>query len=683
MLWLGVAVGVTPMAMKLGDYQQSDGVVWLPHSAEATEAFNRVEQQFPGLDAHLAVVVYNRASGVTAADAGRVEQDRAAFLGFARDGAIPPAVKSQDGKALLLAFSLAGDEDAQAANSVTIKKHLADAPGDLRSALGGSSGAGTDIDEAFSGMEVTVLIATGSIVALLLLITYRSPILWAVPLFAVALASQVATAVVYLLARYADLTVDPQSRSIFTVLVFGVGTDYALLLIGRYREELRRHPDRHRAMGAALRASFGAILASAATVTAALLCMLFAQLNSNRSLGAVGAVGIVTALVAMTTLLPALLLVLGRWVFWPFVPRYTENAPAPTAQHRIYGGLARFVGRRPRAVWIGTAVVLAAMVFGATNLHLGLPSTDYFADDVGSVRAQKMIDQHFPGGSTGPAQIIATTGSASAVATAAGGVPGVASVQAPLPSADGRWVAISAVLTDPPASAAAQRTVERLRDAVHAVPGSDAVVGGMSAVELDTATAAERDDFLIMPLILGVVLLVLILLLRALVAPILLILSVVLSFAAALGLTGFILHALGYANISYGMPLEAFLFLVALGVDYTIFLMTRAREESRRMGTRRGVLHALTVTGGVITSAGLVLAATFSTFIALPLVPSIQIGIFVAVGILLDTFIVRTLLIPALAVHIGPRIWWPSRLSRESPAQSAPAAARPPLVPTP
>jgi len=487
-------------------------------------------------------------------------------------------------------------------------------------------------------------------------------------------ASQVAGAAVYLLAKLGVLTVDFQGQTILTVLVFGVGTDYALLLIARYREELRRHRDRHQAMAVALRRSFPAVLASAATVAIALLCLLAAQLPATRGIGPVAAVGVAAALVTMTTLLPALLVLCGRWLFWPFVPRHTEAAVGHdiAADHGMWAKVARGVGRRPRPIWIGTAVALGALTFGIGNLSVGLPNSETFTKDVGSVTGQRLIEQHYPGGASAPADTFATAGSADRVVAAARVVDGVADVRAPEPSADGQWVRVQAVLTAAPDSRAAKDSVDRLRDAVHGVPGSQAVVGGDTAATLDTERAASRDNTVIMPLILGVIFLILVALLRALVAPLLLLASVVLSYAAAVGAAGLVLDAIGHPKLFFGLPLQVFLFLVALGVDYTIFLMTRAREEAGQLGHRAGILHALTVTGGVITSAGLVLAATFAALSVLPLVPSVQTGIIVAVGVLLDTFIVRSLLVPALAIDVGPRAWWPSRLVREH-AQPAPA----------
>ncbi len=667
-VWLALAAVLFPLAAKLTGAEKNDATAWLPRSAEATRAVARAEQAFPHSQNLVAVVVYVDDAGITPADRAKVDADRAGLAGYAVAGQLSPVTASADGKALLVSFPVAGDNEAQVTAGKKIKETIkAGTPPGLHAALTGPAGGVADVVDSFSGIDGTLLLVTAVVVALLLLITYRSPVLWLVPLISVGVASQAATAVVYLLARHAGLTVNGQSQGILTVLVFGAGTDYALLLIARYREELHRHADRHRAMAVALRRSFPAILASAATVAISLLCLLAAQMNNIRGLGPVAAVGVVTAFLAMTTLLPALLVICGRWLFWPFVPRYVAGG-AVADEHAVWGRIARGVARRPARVWVTTAVVLAALAVGMVGMRTGLRQTDQFTKRVDSVTGQQFVDAHFAAGASGPAQVITAASGAGAVADAARGVPGVAQVRPAVVSADGRWAEVDVVLADPPDSAAAKATVDRLRAAVHPVAGAQALVGGQTAVLLDSERAAGHDNRVVLPLILGVVLLVLILLLRALVAPVLLVASVVLSFAAAMGTATLIFKALGHPRIDLGMPLLAFLFLVALGVDYTIFLMTRAREEVARVGHAAGVPRALAVTGGVITSAGLVLAATFAVLAVLPLVTMLQMGIIVAVGVLLDTLVVRTLLVPALAGSVGRAVWWPGRLARAAQA---------------
>jgi RND superfamily putative drug exporter len=672
-LWLVLTAALAPLALKLTGAQDRESLGALPSSAEAERAADRAAAAFPEREALTAVAVYARDGGLTAADRAKVTADRTAFQRYAEGGRVPPEEPSADGQALLVAFPLAGDADEQAAAATAVRERvLADVPAGLRAALTGSAGAEHDIFDAFEGMDLTLLAVTGAAVALILLITYRSPVLWLIPLLVVGVANQVAGAWVYLLSAHAGLTVDFQSQSILTILVFGVGVDYALLLIARYREELRRHADRHRAMAEALRRSYPALLASAATVAIALLCLLAADLPATRGLGPVGAVGIVAAFLAMTTLLPAVLVLFGRWLFWPFVPRHDPRASDPRAvdragrreagpPHRVWRRLATGVGRRPRVAWVVTLVALAALTPGIGNLDVGIPADEMFRQEVGSVTGQRLIEAHYPGGTAEPADVLAAAGTADRVAVVARAVDGVATVEVPVISADGRWARIRVLLADAPESRAALAAVERLRTAVRDVPDARALVGGQTAYALDTERTNARDMRVVAPMILLVVFVILVLLLRSLVAPALLVASVVASYAAARGAAGFILDAMGYPRLWDAIPLQAFLFLVALGVDYTIFLMTRAREEVGRLGHRPGVLHALTVTGGVVTSAGVVLAATFAALSVLPLTPSVQTGVIIAVGILLDTLLVRTVLVPALALDLGPRTWWPSR----------------------
>ncbi|GIJ55279.1 MMPL family transporter [Virgisporangium aurantiacum] len=663
-LWLVLATVGGMFAAKLVEVQNNDALGALPESAETTKALDRAEEAFPGSNRMIAVVVYARDTGLTDADRAAVDVDRTAFARYTVGGQPPDLVPSDDGRALLMSFPLAGDTDAQETATEDVHDLIEDGvPAGLRTGLTGSAGANMDVFDAFAGMDSTLLLTTAGVVVLILLFTYRSPVLWLLPLITVGIASQVASAAVYFLAKYAGVAVDFQSQSVLTVIVFGVGVDYALLLIARYREELRRHENRHAAMLVALRRSSPAILASAATVAIALLCLLAADLPATRGLGPVVAVGVAAAFVAMTTLLPALLVLCGRWLFWPFVPRYTGSDDV-AAQHKGWGRVAGVVGRFPKTTWLGTAAALGILCLGIGNLSVGLPGADVFTKEVGSVRGQQLIDAHFAGGTSAPATIIAAAGRSAEVAAAARTVDGVASVGDPEVSADGSAVRIDAVLAGAPDTAEAKKVIERLRTAVHAVPGGEAVVGGPTAAELDTHTTSARDDRVVIPLILAVVFVILVLLLRSIVAPLVLLASVVLSYAAAMGAAGFILDAMGYPELYFGLPLQAFLFLVALGVDYSIFLMTRAREEVAVHGHRAGVLRAVTVTGGVITSAGVVLAATFASLAVLPLTPSVQNAVVVSVGVLLDTFLVRSLLVPALALSIGPKVWWPSRLAR-------------------
>jgi RND superfamily putative drug exporter len=460
------------------------------------------------------------------------------------------------------------------------------------------------------------------------------------------------------------------------VLVLGAGTDYALLLIARYREELRRHEDRAEAMRIALRTAGPAILASGGTVIAALLCLSLADLNSTASLGPIGAVGIATAMLSMLTLLPAMLVIAPRFVFWPKVPHVGDAGT--DAEHGPWRRLGDRIAVRPRRVWLGTLAVLLVMSAGVFAYDDGLTSANGFRDDVEAVEGQELISQSFPGGANAPTEIVVDDPArAATVANAVMTVEGVAEVREV--AAGEEDVLLNAVLEVDPYSTEAFDLIPEIREAAREGGGEGVLVGGASATERDIRVATERDLKLIVPIVLVVVLLILILLLRAVLVSVLLIGTVLVSFFAALGV-GILVSDLifGFPGVDPGLPLFAFVFLVALGIDYNIFLMARVREETVKHGTRMGILRGLAVTGGVITSAGIVLAGTFSVLAVLPLVFLTQIGFTVAFGVLLDTFLVRSVLVPALALDIGPKIWWPSSLARAEADGARPAESGPP-----
>jgi RND superfamily putative drug exporter len=513
-----------------------------------------------------------------------------------------------------------------------------------------------------------------AVVIILLLLTYRSPVLWLLPVVSVGAALITAEAVIYLLAAHAGLTVNAQSAGILDVLVFGAGTDYALLLTARYREELRRHDDRHKAMAVAIRRAGPAIVASGGTVLLSLLTLSLASLNSTSSMGPVLAIGVAVALISMMTLLPALLVATGRWVFWPVRP--VSGSAEPTTSG-LWARTGRRIARRPRLVWVGTCVVLGALAIGLAGLHAsGLTTAQGFRGTPDSVAGQTVLDEHFPGGDGQPVQVFGNLGSGPRLAAALETVPGLTAVTKPQVVAGHDY--LEATLSSAPDSPAAYTAVDQARTAAHAVPGAGALVGGNTAVTLDVQRAAAHDRTLIIPIILAVVFVILMLLLRALVAPVILMATVVLSFAAALGVSAlffnYVFH-FGGADTSY--PLFVFVFLVALGIDYNIFLMTRVREEAARHGPRSGALTALAATGGVITSAGAVLAGTFAVLATLPLTAFIEIGFTVALGVLLDTFVVRSVLVTALNLDLGRWVWWPSGLAREPAAEADPLRGEP------
>ncbi|RCG23502.1 MMPL family transporter [Streptomyces diacarni] len=671
-VWLLIVLALGPLAGKLTEVEDSSANAFLPGGAESAQV-NTALEKFRGADEIIpAVAVYARGdAAVTRADAAEARADRAAFAPLvARGEKLTGPVPSKDGKALMLVVPLTtgdGDmtDDLEKIRSVA----AANAPPGLDVAVGGPAGSLLDSVEVFDNLDSTLMLATGAVVTLLLLLTYRSPLLWLFPVLSVGFAAALTQASTYLLAKYAALPVDPQSAGILMVLVFGVGTDYALLLIARYREELHHHADRHAAMRIALRRSGPAILASAGTVAAGLACLALADINSSRSLGLVGAVGVVCALLAMVTVLPALLVATGRWVFWPFVPRH---GTAPRQARTVWSRVGAVLARRPRWSWLMAVGVTAVLALSATGATMGLTNEEMYQDKPESVVAQEKLSAHYPSGASDPATVVVRTDAREAVRGAALAVDGVESVRPRDRTSDGHLTSLAVVLADAPDSDAAKATVDRLRNAVHAVEGADALVGGTTAESLDTRRAAGSDLETVIPVVLAVVLLVLIALLRSLVAPLLLLATVVLSYFGALGASQLIFqHLLGFPAVDNALPLMGFVFLVALGIDYNIFLMTRVREEVGRRGHAAGVLAGLTSTGGVITSAGVVLAATFAVIASMPLVSMAQLGVLVGFGVLLDTFLVRTVLVPSLALDLGPRIWWPSRLGRDR-GQGAP-----------
>jgi len=683
--WLVVGGAAGALGSRLTEVQENDNAAFLPESAESTRALE-LQQRFVEQDTFPAVIVYERASGITPADRERAAADLAEIAQLdAVVGEPSPPIPSEDGQALQVVVPLDASDGLAIGADVERVRAAVEGGGGLDTYVTGIAGIQADFAEVFETIDSTLLLATAAVVIVILLLVYRSPLLWVAPILAAGLSLSVAQAVVYLLARNDVLDVNGQSAGILTVLVFGAGTDYALLLISRYREELHLHERPLAAMRVALRGAAPAILASGATVVLGLLCLLVSDLSSNRGLGPVAAIGIISALAVMLTFLPAVLLVFGRSLFLPFVPRYDGTSHA---ERGLWGRVARGIGRRPRAAWVASGLVLVALCAGVTQLRAdGIAQTDAFTTETEAVTGQQVLARHFPAGSGSPAEVLGRAAAADELLAAVRGVDGVAQAafltELPPggppgagadpgvdpttlpPRVEGGLVQVNAVLADPADSSAAARTVQRLRDSVSAVPGADAVVGGLTAVDLDVQAASQRDRAVIIPIVLVVIFVVLALLLRALIAPLLLIATVVLSFFATLGACALVFnYVFDFPGADSSFPLFSFVFLVALGIDYNIFLMTRVREESLKSGTRRGTLVGLAVTGGVITSAGVVLAATFSVLGVLPLVFLAQLGFAVAFGVLLDTLLVRSVLVPALTYDLGRRVWWPSRLAR-------------------
>jgi RND superfamily putative drug exporter len=665
--WVAVFFFAGQYASKLNSAQQNDASSWLPKNAESTQVVE-LSKQFTPSDIFPALVVYERADGtITEADQAKVAADVKRFAGVQDvTGKVLGPIPSEDRKALQVVIPIKVAEEGngweELAPRVDELRSIARADaGGLAVYVTGPAGSFADFTDVFSGFDSTLLYITAAIVIVILLLTYRSPVLWLLPLTCVFIALTAAQAVIYLLARDAGLTVNGQSAFILTVLVFGAGTDYALLLTARYREELRRHADRHEAMAVALGRAAPAIIASGATVILSLLALLVAELSSTKSLGPVMAVGIAVGLFVMITLLPALLVIFGRWVFWPVRP--TLGSPEPT-ERGLWARIGASMARRPRLVWLVTAVVLGALALGVTQLEAnGLQAKDSFRTEPESVKGEEVLARHFAAGAGNPVQVIGRAEAGSQLQSALSASQGVTQVTRPVVR-DG-YAYLEGTLTTAADSQASFDTVDRLRSTMHAIPGADAKVGGGSAVNLDIQRASRHDTNLVVPLVLVVVLIILGVLLRAVVAPVLLVATVVLSFGAALGVSALMFdNVFKFAGADPSFPLWTFVFLVALGTDYNIFLMTRVHEETGRHGPRRGALIGLAATGGVITSAGIVLAGTFAALGTLPLVFVTEIGFAVAFGVLLDTFVVRSVLVTALNLDVGRWMWWPSRLHR-------------------
>ncbi|AZG46382.1 MMPL family transporter [Gordonia insulae] len=666
--WIVIGGITGPYAGKLSGVATNDNSAFLPASAESTEV-NNLLGGFSDTDAVPAIVIAERPSGLTPQDSAFLAEATAPLAGtegFAER--FSPPIPSEDGQAaqMIVPISTAGEP----ADTVEkLRDALSSPPDGLTVLVTGPAGQIADLGEAFGGIDGLLLLVAGSVVILILIVVYRSPILPFVVIISAIFALGLASGMVYLLAKNDVLELNGQSQGILFILVFGAATDYALLLVARFREELMTLDDKYAALKAAWRATIEPVAASAGTVILGVLCLLFSDLNSNRSLGPVAAIGIAASFLASMTFLPAALALLGRTAFWPLRPKHTDSSE-PGSTHRFWAGIAERVAARPRVIWIVTLVVLLiGAAFAPSFKSDGIAQTDYFLGSVDSVDGAEIQARHFDAGSGSPTWVISQQAQGEQVLDAVRGVDGVANAalveQAGQPVVVDGEVAVQATLVDNADSLAAQDTVERIRDAVHSIDGADALVGGTTAIDLDTRTTSIHDRNLIIPIVLLVVLAILMLLLRSIVAPLLLLATTVLSFATTLGVSALLFNGpFGFAGADPVVPLFAFVFLVALGIDYNIFLMTRVREEAKTHGTRDGMIRGLTATGGVITSAGVVLAATFAALAVIPLLFLAQIAFLVAFGVLIDTLIVRTLLVPALTLDIGKRVWWPNSLSR-------------------
>lgn len=643
-----------------GNAAATEAPLSVPTESDSAKV-EKVSAQFPGGDRVPVIVVVSSAQGADAGALGRAaEAARDRMLAVAQTGAPPvPASISADGKAATAVVPIKANLSGL---------NLTDAVSDLRAAANdglppgmeahvtGGPAFGADIANAFTNANITLLVVTASVVALLLIVTYRSPVLWLVPLLVIGFADRVASSVGTAVASLTGLSFDGSTAGITSVLVFGAGTNYALLLISRYRQELRRHDNHRAALRRAVRMAGPAIVASNATVVLALLTLIFAATPSTRSLGALAACGLLVAAMSVLVLLPPLLALCGRKLFWPFVPRSGDTEKLNTGGWHAIG---QRVARRPAVVASVTVTLLAVLATGLLGVRIGLTQTEQFRVQADSVSGFDIVADHFPAGLANPTVVVAPTAQSAKVQQDLSSTRGVVSATQTGQSGDlTKW---SVVIEAPPSSPEAFNTIAALRNSTAA---SGALIGGPDAQALDVRDAASHDRSLLIPLILAVILVVLYALLRSALAPPTLLAATILGALAALGLGGWAsMHIFGFPALDNSAPLYAFLFLAALGVDYTIFLVTRAREEAAEHGARDGMIRAVAATGGVITSAGIVLAAVFCVLGVLPLIVMTQLGIIVGLGILLDTFVVRTLVIPSLFALIGDRIWWPATVS--------------------
>ncbi|UPO78468.1 MMPL family transporter [Arthrobacter sp. Helios] len=693
-VWFVVGGIGGPYFGKISEVTENDQASYLPASSASTQVAD-LQEQFSDSNAVPAVVVFVNDSGLTDADRTFIEGRAQALEGAdGVDGEISPVQYSEDGKAAEFFVPVADDSESTATVE-NLRSVIADGqPQDLSGYVTGPAGQLADISDAFSGIDGTLLFVAVGAVLIILIIVYRSPLLPILVLLTSIFALSAAILVVYWLAKADLVSINGQVQGILFILGIGAATDYSLLYVARYRESLRDHRDRWAATWAALRGTFEPVLASAATVVAGLLCLLLSDLNSNKALAPVAAIGIGFSFLAAMTLLPALLFAVGRAAFWPRRPLFgSVHAELDHESNGIWARTARTIRSHPRRTWLICAVVLAAAAVGIVQFRAsGIPQSDFVLGETQSAEGQEVLGEHFPSGSGAPVLIIAPQDELQAVAntvlanehiasvavaatgTPAGQlqvtadgvqVPPIPGSGAPAPKTVDGQVLLEATLTQDPDSDAAQDTVRDLRSDLAGYDG--VLVGGTTATSVDTNVAATHDRNLIIPVVLVVILFLLMLLLRSILAPVLLILTVMLSFGATLGISALVFnYVLDFPGADPAVPLYGFIFLVALGVDYNIFLMTRVREESLIHGTRNGVIRGLMITGGVITSAGIVLAATFAALGVIPVLFLAQIAFIVSFGVLLDTLVVRSLLVPALSYDIGQRIWWPSKLARLS-----------------
>jgi putative drug exporter of the RND superfamily len=676
LVWVLLVLLLSHASSGLSQVVNNGTQAFLPPSAASTRVAE-LEQGTSGAETDQATVVMVRpggsvlgTSGLTAAASARAAVGRLHVAGLTAPG---PLIPSRDGKAAEFTASVTSTTKTSAQRDTTavtaVRGAVAGpaAAGGLQAEVTGS--AAQSADSGGAGNSTTLLLRAVLILAVILLLVYRSPVLFLLPLIGSLGAVTAAKAAAHGMAN-AGLTVSSLSSSILVVLVLGAASDYALLLIHRYRDELRRHARKEDAMAQALRKVMPTLLASAGTITVGMVCLLAAQSASLHGLGPIGAVGIVCALIAQVTFLPALLLVCGRWVFWPQVPRFGRPGREDS---RVWSWVGSRTSRRPAWTMAISVVLLAAACAGLAFFHVNAdPVTSSVKATTGSAIGEQLLIEHYPIGDIGPVTVLAPPAQAQAAAQATLHSTDVASVSQGAPVAG--YDSATVILSVSPYSTAGTSAIRTLRqNLARAAPG--ALVGGGPAIQYDISQAAHRDTLLLIPLVLLVILIIIALLLRAIVAPLVLVVTTALSFCASFGLASLVWHGLGFKGTEAQLPLYIFIFLVALGVDYNIFLSARIREESRRSGIRDGTLRGLGVTGGVITAAGLVMAGTFLVLAVLPSVLVAEVGIAVVIGLLVDTLLVRTILVPASFMLIGEHVWWPARKLEPSATAESPARA--------
>jgi RND superfamily putative drug exporter len=660
-LVVAFAAAAAIFALGSGSDSETGPGAGLPATSESV-LVTEAQKNLPSADTTSALLVFARGGDkLTSADVTAVTNASVSLAELSSEGFVPPPTVSDDGTTAIVVVPLEveGDLDVQTDRADELRTVAnADLPDGLSALLTGPEGFAVDLSAVFAGADFTLLLTTVIVVAILLIVTYRSPWLWLVPLAVIGTADGLASIVATRVAAAIGITLDASTTGILSVLVFGAGTNYALLLIARYRDELRLVEDRRKAMASALRGAGPAVLASGGTVVLSLLTLLFAQLTGNRALGIACATGVVIAMIFALIVLPAALVLFGRGLFWPYIPKFGSRDASATG---VWARLGTLVSTKPVAVVAIGVVLLGGLSVGVTQIRTGLAQTEIFISEPEAVRGQNLIADSFAAGSGSPTTVIVKADYADEARDVAAAVPGVDAVT--VGETDGTITQVTVVLAAAAETEAAFDTVRALRTDLREIDGADALVGGLDAQALDVATATQADQDLVIPLILALVFLVLMILLRSLLAPLLLLLTVVASFFASLGLSWVLFRTVfDFPAMDTNVVLLSFLFLVALGVDYNIFLVTRAREEARLLGTRDGMIRALSATGGVITSAGILLAAVFAVLGVLPLITLTQIGIIVCVGVLLDTLLVRTVIVPALAFIAGDRFWWPGRL---------------------